>query len=451
MRKIYNYIGLFGGLFFSLASYGQNMVTNPGFEAGCPPTGFSSDMYLYPSCSNYSNWSADVSVRPQGQYTIYSGNSDNILPSWTATPHAGNYFFVGDGVWANSLDCGEAAGVEDGSPPPPNIISNITSNRAWYTNFNVYEGLTYVFSTWYYNQQPGNMGEIQLQIKIGGVFYNSSPSSSIYGSYNDSSSSNINATGWKHMFYVFTAPPSSTNPYQVEADIIVNYLTTACSDIFNDFALDDVYFGPICNPDGNAGLVTYQNTSSLPPLTQADVIDAGSNVNPNQYTPASENFTTGNVTVQSGQSITFQAGVQVNLAPGFIVNSNSNFIAEIVPVTGLCETVRVCIAGQDCPPEGYILVERQSTPRTNSTTNYEFNVYPNPTSGNVTIDFNYSQSQPVQVKLFDLFGEQIFSENLGAIQIGRTVVDLNSQPSGIYIVQVSSGSTVTTKKIILEK
>ena len=78
-------------------------------------------------------------------------------------------------------------------------------------------------------------------------------------------------------------------------------------------------------------------------------------------------------------------------------------------------------------------------------------IYPNPTSGGVTIDFNYSQSQIVQVQVLDLLGKEIYSENLGTIRVGQTVANLSSQAAGIYIVQITSGSTISTQKLSLEK
>jgi gliding motility-associated-like protein len=66
----------------------------------------------------------------------------------------------------------------------------------------------------------------------------------------------------------------------------------------------------------------YENTSDLPPLTQtSDYIRAGFD--------AGIASTSGDVTVLSGQNVTFKAGNQIILEPGFIVQSGATYTGII--------------------------------------------------------------------------------------------------------------------------
>ncbi len=65
--------------------------------------------------------------------------------------------------------------------------------------------------------------------------------------------------------------------------------------------------------------------------------------------------------------------------------------------------------------------------------NTTVNVYPNPTSGKVTIDF--SQSATGRIEIYNIVGEKIYES---AIQAEKTEIDLGNQAKGIYFYQVIS-------------
>jgi len=87
----------------------------------------------------------------------------------------------------------------------------------------------------------------------------------------------------------------------------------------------------------------------------------------------------------------------------------------------------------------------------NSNTASGTDIYPNPTTGIVNIDFNYAQSGEVTVQVLDILGKEVFTQSLGTMQKGKTTVDLSAEPSGVYIVQITSGGNVTTQKVVLAK
>lgn len=78
-------------------------------------------------------------------------------------------------------------------------------------------------------------------------------------------------------------------------------------------------------------------------------------------------------------------------------------------------------------------------------------LFPNPTSGNVTLSFAANSSQETRVSIFNLVGQEVLHEVIAA-QAGQNTLDLNLQQfeKGVYFVTVDSGSTNVTKKIIKE-
>jgi hypothetical protein len=72
-----------------------------------------------------------------------------------------------------------------------------------------------------------------------------------------------------------------------------------------------------------SGIQYFQNTSSLPSLTQYNNITAGNHVDGSK--------STGDVNVLNGQNVTFEGGNQVSLEDGFHAFPGSQFFAYIIP------------------------------------------------------------------------------------------------------------------------
>lgn len=72
-------------------------------------------------------------------------------------------------------------------------------------------------------------------------------------------------------------------------------------------------------------------------------------------------------------------------------------------------------------------------------------MYPNPSQGNVVVALNNKETSHIQV--FDYTGKLII-QTIGA---GMIQLDMNLQPAGIYIVRISQGDEIITKKLIIEQ
>ncbi len=79
-----------------------------------------------------------------------------------------------------------------------------------------------------------------------------------------------------------------------------------------------------------------------------------------------------------------------------------------------------------------------------------FVVYPNPTSGNFTVQFNDDTANNVGVTVHDIRGRKIFENNYNNNGIFSQNIQLNNAERGIYMVTVVSGDNKVVKKIIVE-
>jgi len=78
----------------------------------------------------------------------------------------------------------------------------------------------------------------------------------------------------------------------------------------------------------------------------------------------------------------------------------------------------------------------------------EFNVYPNPTNGMVNITL--STFDDVKVTLYDISGRQIYSQTLeNNSNTFNKNIDLSSVASGVYLLNVKSGTKTATKKLVI--
>jgi len=78
--------------------------------------------------------------------------------------------------------------------------------------------------------------------------------------------------------------------------------------------------------------------------------------------------------------------------------------------------------------------------------NQEFEVYPNPSSGNFTIKNNFSGNY--EIEIFNSLGQEVFRNE--KVNDKLFEVDLSEQASGIYFVRCISGEKIYTEKIVKE-
>jgi PKD repeat protein len=79
------------------------------------------------------------------------------------------------------------------------------------------------------------------------------------------------------------------------------------------------------------------------------------------------------------------------------------------------------------------------------------NVYPNPTTGNLTINVKDLSFETMNVKVFNMLGERVLANEYSKVQ-AQSLINLNiaGNAAGIYMIQISTEQGVVTKRINLQ-
>ncbi|MCB0636544.1 MAG: T9SS type A sorting domain-containing protein, partial [Lewinella sp.] len=77
-------------------------------------------------------------------------------------------------------------------------------------------------------------------------------------------------------------------------------------------------------------------------------------------------------------------------------------------------------------------------------------VYPNPTSGQLTVNLSAFLEQEATLEVLDLNGQVILQRRLGVIEHSTERLDLNARPAGLYFVRLrtSDGTTVVQRVVV---
>jgi hypothetical protein len=198
--------------------------------------------------------------------------------------------------------------------------------------------------------------------------------------------------------------------------------------------------------DQNSCLI--QLTYSIPqPAISCNMFldDLNYGINQNACFDATQIITTaGNgttYTIANGANISVIAGQKISCLPGTSINAGAYAHCYI---TG---------DGQFCPvlKNSEIISTDQFTimGQTNLRQIAEngFKVYPNPTTGLVTLDLSgMSDPGPVKVEIIGMCSEEVLSQNLP--QSEKHTISLSGKPNGIYVLRLFSNSHASSVKII---
>ena len=81
------------------------------------------------------------------------------------------------------------------------------------------------------------------------------------------------------------------------------------------------------------------------------------------------------------------------------------------------------------------------------------NVYPNPTVGEATLNFVVATSTEVSYQIVDMVGKVVANNALGTLAPGeqRVTLDMNNLEAGVYMINVTAGTTVASTRITIAK
>lgn len=116
------------------------------------------------------------------------------------------------------------------------------------------------------------------------------------------------------------------------------------------------------------------------------------------------------------------------------------------PGTPRVATITVTVTG--LTPQ-QVTVNQDGTTGIALTNANTFQVYPNPTSGQITILTGESTGKVDDLKVMDITGKTIFSNVVNSGQ--QYNIDLSSYPGGYYFVRVTSDTGILTRKVVLDK
>jgi hypothetical protein len=97
--------------------------------------------------------------------------------------------------------------------------------------------------------------------------------------------------------------------------------------------------------------------------------------------------------------------------------------------------------------------ETEETLLESAATPFDFNLYPNPANSFVYVDLPQLQSEvPLTIRLFDLSGRLVLEQKVQA-QAGSNffTVETSQLIAGLYMVQVSNGSDLAVKRLVISK
>jgi hypothetical protein len=78
-----------------------------------------------------------------------------------------------------------------------------------------------------------------------------------------------------------------------------------------------------------------------------------------------------------------------------------------------------------------------------------FSLSPSPTTGAFTLTFGNPNQQHFDVIIYNVLGEKVYFRHYDALNEAELHLDLQGNPAGIYLVEVSTQSARTTKRLVL--
>jgi hypothetical protein len=113
------------------------------------------------------------------------------------------------------------------------------------------------------------------------------------------------------------------------------------------------------------------------------------------------------------------------------------------------------LTGSDCPNPNDPALPPECSNSVSENASHSIDkvkVFPNPFSGNFTVEISLNESQPIEICMSSLLGQNIFCDNLGVIPTGNFSTEINpskySLASGIYFLQIRTENGLLAKRLL---
>ena len=331
----------------------------------------------------------------------------------------------------------------------PNV-SNVSyrDDFIWYwddapsTTF-LYNDIAYVHSATEGNElliANSNMGDFQNGVWISGVDISGTNPHSIplY---------RVDNTFTDEFFGLSIAAPGGTDQDQVIVTARMNYQVSGDWDVYswktNDFGTtwDKAYVDSrVSTTEGSGNPSIVAKRGMLNEYYVAYTY--GSTQLLGVHTELNYQKHSGNASNSWDARMTFEPGFGLSsLKAGFNMEaSTDNCFVLFGKNNGLFSPITPLYSFNDCDPT--VGIEDLSN-------QFESNVYPNPTSGQFTVEVNFNEVKDVQLNIINMLGQVVSNETIeNTIQINKTI-DLDEQPSGQYLLVIkdSKGNHLVKKSI----
>lgn len=81
----------------------------------------------------------------------------------------------------------------------------------------------------------------------------------------------------------------------------------------------------------------------------------------------------------------------------------------------------------------------------------EVNIFPNPSAGSFMLDLALVNKQDVQVEIFNLTGQRVYTESYSQVDYMTQEINLSNEANGIYLVNIITKDEVVSRKLVLNR
>ena len=153
--------------------------------------------------------------------------------------------------------------------------------------------------------------------------------------------------------------------------------------------------------------------------------------------------------VEDGTSVDLIAGYRIRMLPGTRVEHGGHLHARISPEGVFCDVEEpIVVAMQTGEQENAAYQEPLNMPGEEPSEKPLFRVYPNPTSGDFTVELNHTDKpgQSVTIEIIGMRGEVVMRYDLSLQRDYQ--LSLQGHQPGLYVVRVQSGESFGIERII---